>query len=313
MSKWSEYASSQGWSTRSSARARSLVGLAVSAAVLQPACSQSAANALSCGPGTEQRGAECVPVVWDASTDNPQAADAESTLEGSADGVTQEPVCAKTGKCPTGAMVTINRPAASGGPFKIDAHETTVGEYQRFLSDVEAGLVPVQTDESCAWNLTYQFDEPCLASIGGKDVCGNLTSPAACVDQCDARAYCELWAGKRLCTDTEPSTDLPSPWASEVYAACSGGGSDPNPNSSQDALWDCVACRPPCEDATPGVYGLSTSFSEWTSYCRIFDDPVSNKPSWGCSTIFGTSAPTCNNRVLRSANMVGGITIRCCA
>ncbi len=294
-------------------RVRAELVIALTAVALTLSCGGGAeAESLVCGPGTEQSGNACVPVHDDAGGDVVGDSSGQGTAETGTDGNASQPPCATTGHCPSGPMVTIQRPVSYGGPFKIDAHETTVAEYAEFLEAARAGIVPVQKDEHCAWNYTYEPDAECIKTIsdtGELDYCTGSATPIYCIDQCDAKAYCE-WAGKRLCSDSEPSEDLPSAWGSEVYSACSNAGANPNPNASE--MNNCGSCSQPCQDSTPGVYSLSASFAEWTSYCRTMPDPNGGEPRWVCSVMIGIKQPTCNNRYLWHADTFTGVSIRCC-
>jgi formylglycine-generating enzyme len=281
-----------------------------------PSCGSGATSspvAVRCGPGTREEDGLCVPVDLDG------AVEASSSDSGAESGASPdvaadsnaEPICAQTQKCPTTVMITIPRPADKGGTYQIDAYETTEGEYQRFLEDVHASLVPKQ-GEDCWWNEAFDQAKECAYIDGIHDICmktgtDRLLTPVTCVDQCDAQAYC-TWAGKRLCTDAEPSKTLPAPWASEVYDACSNAGANPDPNPGENAS-GCLACEAVCEDATTGVFNLAGGFAEWTSKCT----PAGTFPD--CTVIGGGSmySPTCNYRTYHAANdPILGISFRCC-
>jgi len=170
------------------------------------------------------------------------------------DGECGTPNC---GTCPTIAVVVAEDP--TGHKYAIDSLETTVGEYQYFLSQ----NVAKQTDDDCDWNDSY---EPGPLAYPGANM------PIHMVDWCDAKAYCE-WAGKRLCkgTSSYPAEAAKSEW----FNACSLGGTRKYPYGD---TYDETACSPDdapppvgsslmCEGGYPGLFDMIGSLHEWTAEC----------------------------------------------
>ena len=171
--------------------------------------------------------------------------------------------------CPPGAkgptMVRIGQPDAGGG---VDV----------------AGQPP-----ECSWNTTYQPGPGCETNSTFytcvEPVCGRL--PQACVDWCDASAYCR-WAGKRLCgapgRGAASLTSVTDPARSQWTAACTSGGKHPFPYGESYVPFTCpddgdgsgqrvpkqVATFPDCQSKEPafkGVFDLSGNVAEWEDAC----------------------------------------------
>src|SRR5690606_8434471 len=93
--------------------------------------------------------------------------------------------------CPTGRgseMVRISHPS---GDYCIDKTEATKGHYAQFRADKDGDYSGQAS--YCEWNVDYGQGN--CAPYSPTD---NPNFPAACMDWCDADAFCK-WAGKRLC------------------------------------------------------------------------------------------------------------------
>ena len=157
------------------------------------------------------------------------------------------------------------------GGYQIDATEVTGCQYRAWL---DTNPSTVGQPSVCTWNDSF---EPTCYSHSDR--------PVACVDWCDAYAYCK-WVGKRLCgkigggandyaNDANPST-------SQWYAACSQGGVYSYPYGN---TYDGLACNgmeywtagwgyraldvgslSTCQ-SYPGLYDMSGNVSEWEDSC----------------------------------------------
>jgi len=287
---------------------------------------------VSCGAGTELDGGKCYPiadssaggtggggtggtagtageagaagtggsggtVVTDSGQDVPGDVGTDVTKP-ECDGECGTPNC---GTCPTIAVVVAEDP--TGHKYAIDSLETTVGEYQYFLSQ----NVAKQTDDDCDWNDTY---EPGPLAYPGANM------PIHMVDWCDAKAYCE-WAGKRLCKGT--SSNPPEPAKSEWFNACSLGGTLAYPYGN---TYDETACSPDeapppvgsslmCEGGYPGLFDMIGSLREWT------DERPSDSDRYVYGSPYADEFSDCSSRssVFKAAQTHYGdshIGIRCC-
>ena len=187
-----------------------------------------------------------------------------------------------TVRCDVGAtggpsMVAVS--TASGASFCIDSTEVTQAQYAAFQA-TDAGGQP----DPCKWNTTFQPSNagPCQNYDTNSDA-----TPMACIDWCDARAYCAS-VGKRLCGKigggglafaVEPLDPTKDQW----LAACSGGnGGQQYPygpvyvaghcadNTAQASL---VATHAGCEGTVPSVFDLSGNVSEWQDSCGTATPP----------------------------------------
>jgi formylglycine-generating enzyme required for sulfatase activity len=169
----------------------------------------------------------------------------------------------------------------ASGSFCVDAYEVSVSEYLAFLGTNR----PRQEDYLCNWNTSYapsRTGEGCGAYDPSKV---NPAAPIACVDWCDARAYCEA-AGKRLCGNIDaakPTNPLgENDFAtSEWYVACSAAGAKVYPYGNAVDVAACVdrASSPQdknaarCEGGYPGIHHMSGNVAEWDNTCESGPDP----------------------------------------
>jgi formylglycine-generating enzyme len=177
-------------------------------------------------------------------------------------------------------------PVTSGGPtmvlvdkcFCIDSTEVTRDQYATWL-----GTSPVDTGQppQCSWNTGVDaFNPTCEWPPATK---GN--HPVACVDWCDAHAYCK-GVGKRLCGKIGGGAngfdDYAAATESQWYNACSSGGTDTYPYGSTYQEQTCnghdhgvgvtvaVGSLSGCESSVTGytgVYDLSGNLWEWEDSC----------------------------------------------
>lgn len=255
---------------------------------------------------------------------------------GGCSGVCGTPGCSA---CPNPNVVVI--PAAAG-TFAIDKYEVTNAEYALFLADnPPTSLAP----PTCSDNTSYEpgvlteigFDPADIP--GAQAACDNWKQfdsepnrPVACVDWCDAYAYC-AWAGKRLCGDFTGNlydvTDGPGPHAdpavSQWFAACTGPSQTAFPYGS---VYDDTRCSddnggpepvgsyPACEGGYPGLFDMSGNMGEWDSACTDYNSPDYEQ---NCLVRGGTWYQTdvdaqCDAfRDTRRYNLSDGIGFRCCS
>ncbi|MDI3291949.1 formylglycine-generating enzyme family protein, partial [Polyangium sp. 15x6] len=119
-------------------------------------------------------------------------------------------------------MVLVEGPE---GPYCIDATEVTSLQYSKWL---DTNPTPQQQDPVCGWKTTFvprSSGNQCNPSH--YDPQGKPEHPVACVDWCDARAFCE-GVGKRLCGGFGASPldydDFNDSTKSEWTYACSNKG-----------------------------------------------------------------------------------------
>ncbi|MBL8744241.1 MAG: SUMF1/EgtB/PvdO family nonheme iron enzyme, partial [Myxococcales bacterium] len=188
--------------------------------------------------------------------------------------------------------------------FYIDATEVTNAAYAAWLKQSPAPS-PAQIDDSrCAWNTSF--------APGALDTCSDPDTlcdafgetfdelsvtapdrPVACIDWCDALAFCEL-NGKHLCggpggARIEFNPDFPGAYTtsiSEWFFACGGDAelAYPYGNSLEPARCNDdtnglgtivdVGSMEGCEGSFPGVFDLSGNAEEWVNACYLGDDPA---------------------------------------
>jgi formylglycine-generating enzyme required for sulfatase activity len=173
-----------------------------------------------------------------------------------------------------------------GGKGCIDATEVTQEQYAAFLAAKGGGVDVTGQPPQCSWNLSFKPGSECAYDAASND-CGGVSCkllPQACVDWCDAYAYC-TWAGKHLCGDpaggpaslsslTDPNTSL---WT----MACTSNGKHLFPYADAYQALTCassdlanvaqqVATLSECHSKEPGyeaVFDLSGNVAEWEDAC----------------------------------------------
>jgi formylglycine-generating enzyme required for sulfatase activity len=167
------------------------------------------------------------------------------------------------------------------GGYCIDRTEVTRGQYEAWLAThpTTAGQ-----DPRCDWNATFTPPAWCAAvACQGADCAAH---PQACVDWCDAFAYCKA-VGKRLCgARSGGSVDFGDGYAdanqSQWYNACTSGGVQAFPygdnyekgrcNGSDSGLAMTAAAGSLARCQSPavfysGVFDLSGNVYEWEDAC----------------------------------------------
>lgn len=238
--------------------------------------------------------------------------------------------------CPTtgGPMVLVEGPQ---GPYCIDATEVTSLEYSLWLNTVPT---PGGQDPVCGWKTSY-FPR----SSGGQcnashyDPILKPNHPVACVDWCDARAFCE-GVGKRLCGGLGGQVleydAFNDPQKSEWTFACSEGGQKSYPYGDTFEQAKCaddfydgslnagngnpVEAKEAatCEGGFPGLFDMSGNLWEWENACRPAggsdprDDQCQDRGGsfWDQQNYLSCTSPSVNPRRDHFNKNVG---IRCCA
>jgi formylglycine-generating enzyme required for sulfatase activity len=190
-------------------------------------------------------------------------------------------------------MVAI--PSWDGGPSMcIDSTEVTNAQYAAFLAAV--GTTPSGQPSGCSWKTSYAPGPP-TASVPcdpGFDSTSRPNYPVACVDWCDAYAFCQ-WSGKQLCSDNDKTNG----W----YWACSSGhknnyvyGSTYEAGRCVDGTYDAsqpvgsaTGCESP-DQPFQGAFDLLGNVAEWGAEC--FNDDAGASAS--CSVVGGGAASVLN-------------------
>ncbi len=171
------------------------------------------------------------------------------------------------------------------GPFRIDEHEVTNGQFAAFAD----ATGHVTTAEQRGWSLVW--DEPSGRRVkmpgadwrrpGGPDtrIDGRQRHPVVHVSWYDAVAYCR-WANKRLPTEAEWEyaarsglRDADFPWGNEEVVAGRYQANHRQHGLPIDA--DGFARRAPVKSFPPsafGLYDMTGNVAEWCSDWYAADD-----------------------------------------
>jgi formylglycine-generating enzyme required for sulfatase activity len=184
-------------------------------------------------------------------------------------------------------MIELPAPGGSG-TFCIDHTEVTNRQYADFIAtnpDVNA-----QPAFCKSWNTSFQPE-----SLAGTDNCPNVAAvydlqnraqnPIACIDWCDAYAYCKS-VGKRLCGAFGGGAVAPGSGSDaqkdEWYAACSAAGTLTYPYGNTFQPQACntldfgqtgsvrVGLASTCTGTAPPsdfLYDMSGNVAEWEDAC----------------------------------------------
>jgi len=172
--------------------------------------------------------------------------------------------------------ITVEIPLDGGGFYRIDRAEVKNAEYQAF---VDAASPPSGQAAACAFNTSYQ---PATSNgCNQYDPINLKNQPVACVDWCDAAAFCK-WDGKRLCGKIGGGSNAPASFAdpskSQWFRACSHAGDNELPYGNTYDGMKCIgldnaAVHPVavpntnCEGGYSGLYDMSGNVAEWDDSC----------------------------------------------
>jgi formylglycine-generating enzyme required for sulfatase activity len=211
-------------------------------------------------------------------------------------------------------MLPALRSLQAGGSecFLMDEREVTQAEYETFLADSPKNAAGTP----CDWNDSF-VDEGCTPSTDGTG--DEAAHPQACVDWCDASAYCAS-VDKVLCRGSYTAPNLAT--KDDFYASCSNDGASVLPFSGGNADAVCtsgadttgtseVGKQTACvSDA--GHLDLLGNVAEWTGACDGASDGDDSCLVRGGS--FGEISPTCEtSRAPSRSTTAPDIGFRCCA
>lgn len=215
------------------------------------------------------------------------------------------------------------------GSYCIDSTEVTQAQYKAFL---DANVAPSTQPSFCASNTSFYPDlvqNECASHPF--DPTGAPTMPAACVDWCDAYAFC-AWAGKRLCGEIGHDAGPLDPQLinaavhSQWFNACSQEGKLVYPYGNAYDASACngadqpvrvvvpVATMPGCVGGYPGIFDMSGNVSEWESSCT---DAAADAAE--CNVRGGSTSELSAQLACGQVNFAGravaafNLGIRCCA
>lgn len=205
------------------------------------------------------------------------------------------------GTCPTeiqgSALVAVRD--AKGGTFCIDATETTGKQYRAFVESATKPGPPPRCTGFVVAAKTYAAD----------------TMPQNNVLYCEAAIYC-LWAGKRLCKQSEWTRtcgqgDLATTYPygnTHVAGACVDNAAAAGPVGTTD----CHGTSAPYDQ----VFDLSGNIDEWVDQCDDATTPPRCNLMGGYFGDTHTAADnylTCTRPFAKGITEVDEIGIRCCA
>ncbi len=236
------------------------------------------------------------------------------------------PDAADAGPCngkPGPAMVSTNGVC-------IDSTEVTNQQYAEFLTAVGGGA-PVSRPAECTWDVDLTPDTSsgdCSSQRVDPGLNPNL--PVACIDWCDAYAYCK-WAGKRICGNVDGgSLDFNAPTGPEGQwmKACTNNGTQTYPYGNAYQLGACntvdvdagavvaVGTLTACAGGR-GIYDLAGNLEEWSDSCDTQGGGGANDHCHESGDAFGyaSNGPAkCAQDDYDNRNTTsGGVGIRCCS
>jgi formylglycine-generating enzyme len=165
-------------------------------------------------------------------------------------------------------------PDPSGRVYCVDATEVTQQQYKSFLDTLPD---PAAQQPPCDGNASFSPASSCQFDWQSR-------RPVACVDWCDARAFCSKY-GKRLCGAIGGGTlrpaDATDPTKSEWFNACSRGGTRLyayGDNYSMETWDTCqglesagstvsVGSKLECQGGYSGLFDMSGNVREWEGAC----------------------------------------------
>jgi formylglycine-generating enzyme required for sulfatase activity len=134
----------------------------------------------------------------------------------------------------------------------------------------------------CTWNTTFVPQTGASCDPLPYDPIGRTNAPVACVDWCDAKAFCE-WSGKRLCGaiggGPVPLGSFDDEATDAWYEVCSRNGARALPYGNTYEGSFCVGIdygvvRPVnvatvanCQGGYDAVWDMSGNVSEWEDAC----------------------------------------------
>jgi len=242
--------------------------------------------------------------------------------------------------CPDGITNRVSQevplPPPAAGYYCIDQAEVRNRDYKLFLDQQ-----PGTGGQSAACGFNTSFLPDTTGQCDQYDPTNKPNLPIACVDWCDAAAFCK-WDHKHLCGNLAGATNAPADFADASkdawYRACSHAGDLDYPYGNAYNADACVgvdnsAVHPlasPHTDCVGGydaLYDMSGNVSEWEDSClgisgasdQCLDrggsyldanKSVAGMPSLQCnSNVHGTAKMATNARSTRSAE----IGFRCCS
>lgn len=222
---------------------------------------------------------------------------------------------------------TVAVSSPTGTKYCIDATEVTQAQYAAFLAATQ--VTPPTQPAVCSWNTSFAWEAgTAKCPAGAINPASKAGYPMACIDWCDARAYC-AWAGKRLCGriggGANAYADHAKAAASEWYSACSNKGTSLYPYGSTYNASACtssqphsVGSAPACEGGFPKLFDMSGNVWEFEDSCNA------SAGSGDCCRVRGGGFGVVNAGNTLRCDDVGGLCItrshreqtvgfRCCA